>query len=126
MLMATPHQVVMVEVLLTFRYGAEFDEARIHQVAEAARGESPSTPSLRSKELMIDTANRAAVHHYVWDSEDAAHEFFTQDRIELVTALYRVRPNVQFIHQTKAVVHAKPLSDPASVATGQGCVTGSR
>lgn len=116
----------MVDVLLTFRFGHEFDEARIRQVAEAAQGEPNGTPGLRSKELMIDAANRGAVHLYVWDSEDAAREFFTPDRIELITALYGVRPSVQFNHQVKTVVHARPVPDRARVAAGQGRATGSR
>jgi hypothetical protein len=89
----------MVEVLLTFLFGPEFDEGRLRQVAEAAQGESNATPGLHSKELMIDAANHGAVHLYVWDSEDTAREFFTPDRVELITALYGVRPSIQFNHQ---------------------------
>ena len=51
----------MVEVLLIFRFGAEFNEARIRQLAEAAPGECKGTPGLRSKSLLIDPENRGAV-----------------------------------------------------------------
>lgn len=108
----------MIDVLLAFRFGPEFDEARIRQVAEAAQGEPNATPGLRSKELMIDAGNRGVVHLFVWDSEDAAREFFTPDRIELLTALYGVRPSVQFNHQIKTVVCAKPGPDLAKMAAG--------
>ena len=103
-----PIGVPVVEVLLTFLFGAEFDEARIRQVAEAAQGESNATPGLRSKVLMIDAENHGAVHLYVWDSEDAAREFFTPDRIELIAALYGVRPSIQFNHLIKTIVLARP------------------
>lgn len=114
----------MVEVLLVFLFGPEFDEARIRQVAEAAQGESSATPGLRSKELMIDAANRGAVHLYIWDSEDAAREFFTPDRVELITALYGVRPSVQFNHQIKTIVLARPVPDRATAAARPGRGTG--
>lgn len=109
-------EIVMVEVLLTFRFGPEFDEARIRQVAEGAQAEPNGTPGLRSKELMIDATNQGAVHLYAWDSEASAREFFTPDRIELITALYGVRPTVHFKHQIKTVVLARPV--PARASSG--------
>lgn len=109
-------EIVMVEVLLTFRFGPEFDEARIRQVAEGAQAEPNGTPGLRSKELMIDATNQGAVHLYAWNSEAAAREFFTPDRIELITALYGVRPTVHFKHQIKTVVLARPV--PARASSG--------
>lgn len=101
----------MVEVLLIFRFGPEFDEARIRQLAEAAPGEFKGTSGLRSKALMIDTENRGAVHIYVWDSEDVARAFFTPDRIELITALYGVEPNVRFERQTHTLVMGRSTPD---------------
>ena len=114
----------MVEVLLTFRFGPEFDEVRIRQVAEGAQAEPNATPGLRSKELMIDATNQGAVHLYAWDSEDAAREFFTPDRLELITALYGVRPSVHFKHQIKTVVLARPVS--AQVTSGNLGAVGRR
>ena len=80
----------MVEVLLIFRFGAEFNEARIRQLAESAPGECKGTPGLRSKSLLIDAENQGAVQIYLWDSEELARSFFTPDRIELITAQYGV------------------------------------
>ena len=113
----------MVEVLLIFRFGPEFDEARIRQVAEAAQGEANGTPGLRSKVLMIDAANRGAVHVYAWDSEGAARAFLTPDRVELITALYGVRPSVQFVHEIRTVALVTPARDRATVTARSGRTT---
>ncbi|MES2957468.1 MAG: hypothetical protein V4792_04720 [Pseudomonadota bacterium] len=103
----------MVEVLLTFLFGAEFDEARIRQVSETGQGEAKTTPGLRSKRLMIDRANCGAVLLYLWDSEDTARDFFSLDRVELITALYGVRPTIQFNSQVKTIVVPRPAADRA-------------
>lgn len=96
----------MVDVLLTFVFGSEFDEGRIRRVAAAAIGESSGTPGLDSKTLMVDAANCGAVHLYRWRSEDAARAFFTPDRIELITALYGVQPSVRFQQEPKTIAVA--------------------
>ncbi|MBO0697486.1 MAG: YdhR family protein [Zavarzinella sp.] len=87
----------MVAVLVRFRYEGGFNEARVRQVAEAARAKFEGMPGLRSKAFTIDPANREAVNFYVWDSEEAAKAFFSQQLIDRVTELYGVRPTVQFV-----------------------------
>jgi hypothetical protein len=37
------------------------------------------------------------VNFYVWDSEDAANAFFTDELLERVTGLYGVRPTVEIV-----------------------------
>ena len=91
----------MVCVVVTFRFGADFDAARIREVLRAARGEYSGKPGLRSKSFSIDADLREAVQLYFWDSEDAAHDFFTPARLELITALYGVKPTVRFDRETE-------------------------
>lgn len=91
----------MVCVVVTFRFGEDFDAARIREVAKAARGEHHGKPGLRSKLFSIDSELREAVQLYLWDSEDAAHHFFTPARLELITALYGVKPTVRFDPETE-------------------------
>ena len=52
---------------------------------------------LRSKAFTLNSAKREATNFYVWDSEDAAKAFFTQELLEGVTGLYGVRPSVEFV-----------------------------
>jgi hypothetical protein len=37
------------------------------------------------------------MNFYVWDSEDAAKGFFTDNLLEQVTSLYGVRPSIEFV-----------------------------
>jgi hypothetical protein len=34
---------------------------------------------------------------YLWDSEELARGFFSDDLVEMVTALYGVRPSLSFV-----------------------------
>jgi heme-degrading monooxygenase HmoA len=97
----------MVGVLITFRYGSEFNEARVRQVADAARARFQGMPGLRSKAFTVDATKREAINFYVWDSEDAARAFFTPELLERVTGLYGVQPSVQFV-QVVALVENVP------------------
>jgi hypothetical protein len=87
----------MIAVLVRFRYESGFSEARVRQVAEAARAKFKGMLELRSKAFTIDPVNREALNFYVWESEEAARAFFSQQLIDRVTELYGVRPTVQFV-----------------------------
>ena len=87
----------MVGVFVTFRYGDTFDEQAVRRIAENARGRFEGMPGLRSKAFTLNSGKREATSFYVWDSEDAAKAFFTDQLIERVTGLYGVRPLVEFV-----------------------------
>ena len=89
-------EVDMVAVLVRFRLEGGFDEARLRRVAEGARAKFEGLAGLRAKAFTIDPASREAVNFYLWESEAAATAFFSPELIERVTALYGVRPDVQF------------------------------
>lgn len=87
----------MIGVFVTFRFAADFDEQAIGKIAESARARFEGMPGLRSKAFTIDSAKRTATNFYVWDSEDAARAFFTDELLERVTGLYGVCPTVDFV-----------------------------
>lgn len=87
----------MIAVLVRFRYESGFGEARVRQVAEAARAKFEGMPGLRSKAFTIDSVNREALNFYIWESEGAARAFFSQQLVDRVAELYGVRPTVQFV-----------------------------
>jgi hypothetical protein len=87
----------MIGVFVTFRYGDHFDEHALRKIAETARARFEGMPGLRSKAFTLDSANHEATNFYVWDSEDAAKAFFTDELVERITALYGVRPVVNFV-----------------------------
>ena len=87
----------MIGVFVTFRYGENFDEQSVRQIAEAARAKFEGMPGLHSKAFTVNAGKREAVNFYVWDSEDASKAFFTDVLLARVTALYGVRPSVEFV-----------------------------
>ena len=87
----------MIGVLVTFRYEDNFDEQAVRKIAETARSRFEGMPGLRSKAFTLNSAKREAVNFYVWDSEDVAQAFFTDELVERVAGLYGVRPSAEFV-----------------------------
>ena len=53
-------------------------------------------PGLRNKFFTLDEKHKRATNFYVWESEEAAREFFSDQLVDRVTGLYGVRPRVEF------------------------------
>ena len=87
----------MIGVFVTFLYEDNFNEQAIRKIAETARARFENMPGLRSKAFTVNSAKREATNFYVWDSEDVAKAFFTDELLERVTGLYGVRPSVEFV-----------------------------
>ena len=87
----------MIGVFVTFRYGDNFDEQAVQNIAEGARARFEGMPGLRSKAFTVNAGKREATNFYIWDSEEAARGFFTDALLERVTGLYGVRPSVEFV-----------------------------
>jgi heme-degrading monooxygenase HmoA len=87
----------MIGVFVTFRYGDNFDEQAVRKIAETARAKFEGMPGLRSKAFTLNSGKREATNFYVWESEDTAKAFFTNELVERVTNLYGVRPSVEFV-----------------------------
>lgn len=87
----------MIGVFVEFQYGDEFDPVRVAAIAHEARGRFKGMPGLRQKAFTVDEGRRRATNVYLWDSEEAAREFFDEALIERVTALYGVAPTVSFV-----------------------------
>jgi hypothetical protein len=87
----------MIGVVVTFRLGDNYNEQAIRKIAETARARFEGMPGLRSKAFTFNAAKREAVNFYVWETEDAANAFFTDQLLERVTGLYGVRPTVEVV-----------------------------
>ena len=87
----------MIGVFVTFRYGDNFNEQAVRKIAETARARFEGMPGLRSKAFTLNSGKREATNFYVWDSEDAARAFFTDQLLERVAALYGVRPQLDYV-----------------------------
>src|ERR1044071_6282704 len=97
----------MIGVFVTFRYGDNFDERSVRKIAESARERFEGMPGLRSKTFTIHSQKREATNFYVWDSEDAAKAFFTDELLDRVTRLYGVRPGVEFVEVAALVENVR-------------------
>jgi hypothetical protein len=90
-------------VIVEFQYGDDFDAARIAAIAHEERGRFEALPGLRQKAFTVDEQNRRAMNLYLWDSEEHARGFFSDELAELVTGLYGVRPSVSFVDVAELV-----------------------
>jgi hypothetical protein len=87
----------MIGVFVTFRYGDNFNEQTVRKIAQAARAKFEGMAGLRSKAFTVNSAKSEATNFYVWDSDNAAKAFFTEQLLEQVSALYGVRPTIEFV-----------------------------
>ena len=87
----------MIGVFVTFRYGDNFDEQAVRKIAETARVKFEGMPGLRSKAFTLNSGKREAANFYVWDAEESAQAFCTDQLLERLTGLYGVRPSVEFV-----------------------------
>ncbi len=86
----------MFAAFVTFRYGADFDETKLRKIAEGASAKFVGMPGLRSKVFTVRPETKEATNVYVWQTEAMAKAFFTDELLERVTALYGVRPSIEF------------------------------
>jgi heme-degrading monooxygenase HmoA len=96
----------MIAVFVTFRYESGFDAAVLREIAQDARARFEGMPGLRSKLFAVDSERREARNVYVWDSEEAARAFFSEETTHRVTGIYGVRPTVEFVAIAELVENA--------------------
>ena len=83
----------MIAVTVTFE-SHDLDEAVVRKVAAGAKAMFEGMPGLRNKFFTFD--GKQARNFYVWESEQAARDFFSDELLERVTGLYGVRPRIDF------------------------------
>jgi heme-degrading monooxygenase HmoA len=87
----------MIGVFVIFRFGEKFDERAVRKIAETVRERFEGMPGLRSKAFTFNSDKREAINFYVWESEDAAKAFFSDELLERVTGIYGMRPIIEFV-----------------------------
>jgi hypothetical protein len=94
---------LVIGVSVTFSYDGDFDRARVVSVADNARAMFEGMPGLRFKFFTFDEEQQCATNFYVWDSQEAAEQFFTDELRERVTSLYGVTPSIDFVEIAQIV-----------------------
>src|SRR6476469_8404932 len=92
----TTKELTMISVFVTFTYKDDFNESKLRQIAESAKPRFEGMPGLRSKVFTLRPEHAQATNVYVWDSEEQARAFFTEQMLERVTGLYGVRPTIEY------------------------------
>lgn len=98
----------MIAVMVRFQYENDFNEARLRQIAEGARNKFQGMPDLRSKAFTIDATKRQALNFYVWESEDAARNFYSPQMLDGVATIYGVRPSIEYLKVATLVENPPP------------------
>jgi len=93
----------VIGVTVSFRYQDSFDRARVIRVADKARTTFEGMPGLRFKFFTFDESARLATNFYVWDSKEAALDFFSDELRDRVTDLYGVEPTIEFVEIAQIV-----------------------
>jgi uncharacterized protein YfiM (DUF2279 family) len=99
----------MIGVLVRFCYGHHFNERALRKIAGNAHARFEGMPGLRSQAFTLNSGKREARNFYVWESEDAAKAFFTDELLWRVTSLYGVRPTVEFVPIVTRVENVRAL-----------------
>jgi hypothetical protein len=88
---------------VTFNYDGDFDRARVVAVARNARGMFEGMAGLRFKFFTFDQKRQRATNFYVWETQEAADRFFSDELRERVTGLYGVAPTIEFVEIAEIV-----------------------
>lgn len=97
----------MIGVFVKLQYGDSFDEQGVRKIAETARPRFEGLPGLRSKAFTLNPEKREATNFYVWDSEEAARAFFTDQFVDRVAGVYGVRPSLEYVQIATLVDNAR-------------------
>jgi hypothetical protein len=104
----------MIGVNVSFQYDdGAFERARVVGIADGARARFEGMPGLRFKFFTFDESAGLARSFYVWDSKEAALEFFSDELREQVADLYGVEPTIEFV-EIAQIVDNSSVSRPAS------------
>ena len=93
----------MIGVSIVFDYNDNFDRSRVVEVAKNARKMFEGLPGLRFKVFTVHEKQQRAMNFYVWDSQEAAEAFFTDELRERVTGLYGVPPTLSYLEIAELV-----------------------
>lgn len=96
----------MIGVFVRFHFDQDIDEQKLRGIAQGARARFEGMPGLRSKAFTFDSAKQEAVNFYIWDSEDLARNFYSEEIIRQITTIYGVRPSIEFVEIATLVDNA--------------------
>src|SRR3954453_3401568 len=92
----------MIGVLVTFTQTDKSDRSTLAKIASEERGKFEGMPELRCKTFTIDDDVQAR-SFYLWDDEEKARAFFTEEVVDMVTGIYGVAPEIEYLEMLEFV-----------------------
>jgi hypothetical protein len=86
----------MIGVLVTFPQTDKLDPSTVAKIADDERGTFEGMPGLRFKSFTLDDDGRSR-NFYLWDDEEKARAFFTEEVLDMVTGIYGVAPKIEYL-----------------------------
>jgi hypothetical protein len=86
----------MIGVLVTFTQTDKFNPATAAKIAHQERGTFEGMPGLRLKSFTLNDDGQAR-NLYLWDDEAKARAFFTDEVVNMVTGIYGVAPEIEYL-----------------------------
>jgi hypothetical protein len=86
----------MIGVLVTFTQTDKFNPATAAKIAQQERGTFEGMPGLRLKSFTLNDDGQAR-NLYLWDDETKARAFFTDEVVNMVTGIYGVAPEIEYL-----------------------------
>jgi hypothetical protein len=87
----------MIGVLVTFTQTDKFDRSSVAKIADEERATFEGMPGLRFKSFTLDDDGLHARNFYVWDDEEKARAFFSEEVVDMVTGIYGVAPKIEYL-----------------------------
>jgi hypothetical protein len=111
----------VIGVNVTFSYDGDFDRGRVVGVADKARGMFEGMPGLAFKFFTFDEKGQRATNFYVWESREAAEQFFSEELRDRVTGLYGAAPTIEFVEIAQIVDNAGSETSPTGPRADRLC-----
>jgi heme-degrading monooxygenase HmoA len=100
----------MIGVYVRFSFDQDLDEQKLRNIAEGASPQFEGMPGLRSKAFTFDSGKREACNFYVWNSEEAARNFYNEEMLTRITSIYGVRPSIEYAEIASLVDNGVPAN----------------
>ena len=96
----------MTAVIVSFQYADDYDKDRVVRVARDAAPMFRGMPGVVFKYFTVDDSARRATNIYLWESREAAEQFFNEDLRAMVVELYGVEPEISYLEVLETVDNA--------------------
>jgi hypothetical protein len=92
----------MIGVLVTFPQTDNLDRSTAAKIAGEQRGTFEGMDGLRFKTFTLSDSGQAR-NFYLWDDEEKARAFFSDEIVDMVTGVYGVAPEIEYLEMLEFI-----------------------